>query len=286
MYPEIESFKSWLTCQYPTSSTSVHYTSDLVLFFSFIGKPPAEIAAQDVDDFIAHCQVKGHTATTINRRLTTMNTFYYFLAMTEDIPPTCPVQKRHFLPRHRPLPRDAQNDDIQRLFSALQNPRDRAIVLIMLECGLRVGEIRNLSLGDFFQDNDLPWLIAHGKGDKLRTVPVSPLAQNALQEWIKDRPITTDRAVFISRLQKRISVSGIQSMLRELCKRTGVNVTCHQFRHTYGRRMAEAGMSVTSLQKLLGHESLRTTQVYVHLSDPHLRVEYERATQKVQELLA
>lgn len=63
MYPEITQFKSWLTCQYPTSSTSVHYTSDLVLFFSFSDKLPAEITAQDVDDFIARCQAKGHAAT-------------------------------------------------------------------------------------------------------------------------------------------------------------------------------------------------------------------------------
>ena len=160
------------------------------------------------------------------------------------------------------------------------------MVLVMLECGLRVGEIHNLSLGDFFQDNGLPWLKAHGKGDKHRTVPITPLAQDALQEWLQNRPITTDRAVFISRRKKRISVSGVQSMLREICQKTSISLTCHQFRHYFGRRMAEAGMSVTTLQKLLGHESLRTTQVYVHLSDPHLRTEYERAIQKVQELLA
>ncbi|MCX6080474.1 MAG: site-specific integrase [Chloroflexi bacterium] len=150
MYPKIESFKSWLTCQYPTSSTRTHYTSDLVLFFSFVGKSPAEIISLAVDDFIAHSQAKGHASTTINRRLATLNTFYYFLAMTEDLPLACPVHKRHSLPRPRSLPRDAQNDDTQRLFSTLKNPRDRAMVLVMLVCGLRVGEIHNLSLGDFF----------------------------------------------------------------------------------------------------------------------------------------
>ena len=150
IHPEIQQFKDWLTCDAPTSSTSVHYASDLVLFFTWTSKPFAGITAQNVDDFIAHCQAKGHAATTINRRLTTLNTFYYFLAMTEDVPPACPVQKRHFLPRPRSLPRDAKNEDIQRLFSTLQNPRDRAMVLVMLECGLRVGEIHNLSLGDFF----------------------------------------------------------------------------------------------------------------------------------------
>jgi site-specific recombinase XerD len=69
MYPEISQFTIWLTCQFPTSSTRIHYTSDLVLFFTWAQKPPAEISVQDVDSFVAHCQQKGHVSSSINRRL-------------------------------------------------------------------------------------------------------------------------------------------------------------------------------------------------------------------------
>jgi len=285
MHPEIEQFKAWLTCQYPTSSTSVHYTSDLVLFFSFAGKPPVEITTQDIDGFIAHCMQKGHTASTINRRLAALNTFYYFLAMTEDHPPLCPVQPRHFLPKSSPLPRDAQDSDIARLLVASTHPRDKAMLLIMLDCGLRVGEIHTLSLDDIVEDSP-PRLKVRGKGDQLRTVYLSPQAQDALRIWCTHRPITTDRAVFISRRNKQLSVAGIQSILRSLCRKTGQRITCHQLRHTFGRRMAEAGMPVTALRTLLGHKSLRTTQVYVHLSDPHLHVEYDQAMNLVLVQLA
>ena len=285
MYPEIEHFKDWLTCQYPTSSTSVHYTSDLVLFFSFAGRLPAEITAQDINGFIAHSLQKGHAATTINRRLTALNTFYYFLEMIEDQPLPSPVQPRHFLPIASPLPRDISEANVELLFAAIDHPREKAMILIMLDCGLRVGEIHNLSLDDVFTDSP-PRLNVRGKGDMPRTVPLSPLAQDALQEWLNCRPVITDRAVFISHLKKRLSVSGIQSILREICSKTGLNITCHQFRHTFGRRIAETGMSVTTLQKLLGHASLRTTQVYVHLSNPHLRTEYDQIMRSILELLA
>jgi integrase/recombinase XerD len=286
MYPEIEHFKNWLTCQYLTSSTSVHYTSDLVLFFVWMQKPPAQIKVLDMDNFISHCQKQRHTSSTINRRLAALNTFYYFLSMTEDKPPANPVvPRRHFLSKNHPLPRDVRDDDVKTFFSNLENPRDRAIFRLMLDCGLRVGEIHNLSLEDIFLDSP-PRLRAHGKGDKQRTVYLSPLAQDTLQNWITHRPITPDRAVFLSRLKKRVSVAGIQFILREICKKTGQKLTCHQFRHTFGRRMAEAGMPVTTLQALLGHESLRTTQGYVHLSNPHLKAEYERAINSILEMLS
>jgi site-specific recombinase XerD len=285
IYPEIESFKSWLTCQFPTSSTRTHYTSDLVLFFTWAQKPPAEISVQDVDSFVAHCLKKAHKNSSINRRLAALKTFYYFLAMTEDTPPACPViPRRHFLPKSKPLPRDAQKDDIDRLFSVLENPREKALFLLMLEGGLRVGEVHNLSLDDIFQGSP-PSLRLRGKGDKPRSVYLSPQAENALHDWLTHRPVTPDRAMFVNRRGKRLSVAGIQFVFRKTCEKAGVKITCHQFRHTFGRRMAEAGMRVTTLQTLLGHESLRTTQGYGHLSDPHLRAEYERTIESVLEAL-
>lgn len=90
-----------------------------------------------MDDFIAHSLQKGHAAATINRRLTTLNTFYYFLEMIEDLPLPSPVQPRHFLAKASLLPRDAPESDIARLIAPLNHPREKAMLLIMLDCGLR-----------------------------------------------------------------------------------------------------------------------------------------------------
>jgi integrase len=148
--------------------------------------------------------------------------------------------------------------------------------LLMLDCGMRVGEVRYLSLDDLHFE-DPPHLIVHGKGGKQRVVYLSPPAHEALQDWLTSRPVSNNRAVFISEHGKRLSVSGIQFVLRSYCEMAGVYFTCHQLRHTFGRRMAEADIPITSLQSLLGHKSVRTTQIYVHLSDVHLQAEYDKA---------
>ena len=108
-------------------------------------------------------------------------------------------------------------------------------------------------------------------------VYVSPPAQEALQAWLASRPVSNDRAVFISEHGKRLSVAGIQYLLRDYCERAGIKLTAHQLRHTFGRRMAEAHLPLTSLQSLLGHKDVRTTQIYVHLTGSHLQAEYDRA---------
>jgi site-specific recombinase XerD len=276
MYSELTQFKNWLKCHYPNSSASVHYSSDLALFFSFARRSPEKITPSDVDRYIADRLKKGHRPSTISRRLSALRTFYYFLSMTCDSPPACPVLPRHRLRKPYPLPRDVSDPNIKTLFAKIHSPRDKAMFLLMLDCGLRVGEVHNLSLKDLHFENQ-SHILVNGKGGKQRIVYLSPPSQDALQGWLASRPVSNDRAVFISEHGKRLSVAGIQYLLRGYCEKAGVQFSCHQLRHTFGRHMAEADLPLTSLQSLLGHKSVRTTQIYVHLSNVHLHVEYDRA---------
>ena len=285
MHPELTQFKDWLNCQYPNSNTKKHYLSDLVLFFSWAEKPPSAIMPQDVDNYIMYCLSKGLSPLTINRRLSSFRTFYYFLSIVNDISiQNSVIPKRHFLRKPQPLPRDVNEELINILFAHIDNPRDKAMFTLMLECGLRVGEIHNLSIEDVLLDNP-PRLRIHGKGDKHRIAYLSPPAQETLNNWLISRPTFRSRAVFISKHGKRISVSGIQFILKEYCCTAGIHLTCHQFRHAFGRRMAEAKLPVTTLQQLLGHHSPRTTQRYVHLLNLFLREEYLRTIARVMERL-
>lgn len=287
MHPELTQFEHWLSCQYPHSSVRKHYMSDLALFFSWTGKPPSAITFNDVDDYIHHCLAKGLSPLTVNRKLSSLRTFYYFLSIVNDVSMPCPViPRRHFLRRPQTLPRDASEEQIEILFAHIHHPRDQAMFSLMLECGLRVGEVHNLSLEDVIPA-DPPRLKVHGKGDKHRIAYLSPPLKEVLNNWLISRPTTKSRAVFISDHGKRLSVSGIQFILKEYCRKAGIHhLTCHQFRHAFGRRMAEAQLHVATLQQLLGHHSPRTTQGYVHLSNPVLRNEYNRAIIRVLESLA
>jgi site-specific recombinase XerC len=164
------------------------------------------------------------------------------------------------------------------------NVRDRAIFLLMLRCGLRVGEVRNLSLSDLYLEpsfGSLPRLWLHGKGNKQRVVYLSSQALAALQNWLLQRPVTGDDAVFINRFGRRLAVNGIQDRLAKYCRKAGIWITCHQFRHTFGRHLTEARTPVTSIQKLLGHSWLKSTEVYLHISDPQVQEDYQSAMQEV-----
>jgi site-specific recombinase XerC len=232
----------------------------------------------------------GHAIATINRRLAALRSFYQFLAMMNDEAPKNPVRpKRHFIHQGQRLPRDVQDNDLERLFAVIQSPRDRAEFLLMLRCGLRVGEVRNLSMDDLYLysiPGSLPRLWLHGKGGKERVVYLSSQAMAALQTWLGIRPNGIEQAVFVNRFGKRLTVTGIQLQLATYCQQAGVWVTCHQFRHTFGRHMVEVRVPVTTIQKLMGHARLRTTEIYLHISDKQVQADYEAAMEQVMERLS
>lgn len=289
MLPEVERFAKWLRRKNPHATTPIHYLNDLHLFFAWLDKTPAQVRVTDVDRFIEHSQAQGHAIATVNRRLAALRAFFQFLQLESDAAPRNPVlPKRHFIRQGLRLPRDVEDATLQKLFAVITAPRDRAMFVLMLRCGLRVGEVRNLSLKDLYlapQQGCLPRLWVHGKNNAQRIVYLSSQAKAVLTAWLTVRPAVTDEAVFLNRFGKRLTVTGIQDRLARYCHAAGLWLTCHQFRHTFGRHLIEAHVPVTTLQRLLGHVRLRTTEVYVHLSDRQVQQDYEAAMVEVTKRL-
>jgi site-specific recombinase XerD len=274
----------------PEAVTFRHYANDLELFFAWVDKDPPDVTLTDIDAYIAHCQDElGHAFGTINKRLTSIRSFYRFLhSESDDAPPNPVIPQRHYIRQGRRLPRDVEDADVERLFAAIDDVRDQAMFLLMLRCGLRVGEVRNLSTSDLYLQpgqGSLPRLLLHGKRNKERFVFLSAEALDALQAWLDVRPQAGDDAVFLNRYGARFSVTGIQLRIGSYCHQAGVWITCHQLRHVFARHLVEARVPVTSIQKLLGHARLRTTQVYLHVSDPQVQADYEAAMAEVKRLL-
>ncbi len=290
MLPEIERFNKWLRRRSPHASTHIHYTNDLQLFFAWTEKPPSDVTLRDIDAYIDRCQQLGHAIATVNRRLAALRSFYHFLDIESDGAPPNPVlPRRHFIRQGRRLPRDVEDAEVERLFAVIDSPRDRAMFLAMLRCGLRVGEVRNLSLGDLYLQptpGSLPRLWLHGKNGAQRVAYLSPQALAALNEWLAVRPNVEDQAVFLNRFGRRLTVTGIQYCMARHCRRAGIWITCHQLRHTFGRHMVEARVPVTSIQRLLGHARLRTTQTYLHISDRQVQADYEAAMVQITQRLS
>ncbi len=285
MLAEIESFAKWLRRKSPHTTTAVHYTNDLKLFFAWIDKPPNTITLRDVDAFIEHSQQQGHSIATVNRRLAALRSFYHFREIeNDDARPNPVIPKRHFIRQGRRLPRDVQDAEIEKLFAVITSVRDRVMFLLMLRCGLRVGEVRDLSLNDLYlQPNagSLPRLWLHGKGGAQRVVYLSAQPLATLKAWLTIRPTVEEQAVFLNRFGRRFTVTGIQLRLADYCHQADVWITCHQFRHTFGRHLTEARVPVTSIQRLLGHVRLRTTEVYIHISDRQVQADYEAAMRQI-----
>jgi len=285
MLPEIEAFVKWLRRKAPQSSTPRHYGNDLELFFAWMDKPPKDVKLQDIDAFIEHSQAQGHAIATVNRRLAALRSFYYFLSLESDDAPRNPViPRRHFIRHGQHLPRDVEDTVLQQLFAVIENQRDRAMFLLMLRCGLRVGEVRNLSMSDLYLEpssGSLPRLWVHGKGNGQRVAYLSAQPLAALQTWLTIRPSAQDEAVFLNRFGRRLTVTGIQDRLAGYCNKAGLWMTCHQFRHTYGRHLTEARVPITTIQRLFGHVRLRSSEVYLHISDAQVQADYEIAMQEV-----
>ena len=198
MLVEISQFAKWLRRKSPHTSTAVHYTNDLELFFAWIDKPPDQITLRDVDAFIEYSQQQGHSIATVNRRLAALRSFYHFLEIENDTARPNPVRpKRHFIRQGRRLPRDAQDAEIEKLFAVITDLRDRAMFLLMLRCGLRVGEVRALSLNDLYLQptpGSLPRLWIQGKGGSQRVAYLSAQPLAALKAWLAIRPPVEEQA--------------------------------------------------------------------------------------------
>lgn len=289
MLPEVQQFQKWLRRKSPHASTYIHYTNDVQLFFTWRTQAPATITLRDVDAFIEHCQQRGQRIATINRRLASLRAFYQFLALELENAPTNPViPKRHFIRQGRRLPHDVPDAQLMQLFHVITSVRDRAMFLLMLRCGLRVSEVRNLSLNDVYLQpttGHLPRLWVQGKGSVERVAYLSAQPCTALQAWLAQRPSVVEPAVFLNRFSRRLSVTGIQDRLAVYCRQCDCWLTCHQLRHTFARHLVEARVPVTTIQRLLGHARLRTTELYLHIADSQVQADYEAAMRLVSQRL-
>jgi integrase/recombinase XerD len=154
----------------------------------------------------------------------------------------------------------------------------------MLHTGMRVGEVVNLRLTDVYLfENRPPHCRVIGKGQRERVVYLSATVTLRLKEYLSERPAKTGEKVFLNQRGKPITITGIQLQLAKYCRQADIWVTCHQLRHTFACRMVAAEVPVTSVQKMLGHTSIRTTQLYVNVADRQVEQDYHAGIQKVIE---
>ena len=289
MFPkqEIDGFEKYWRRRKPSASTALHYASDVRIFFKWAqDKPPDDITVHDVDEFIGWQQSLGRAQATIRRRLIALRIFFDYLAFIHEEHIDNPViTQRHYIDQGHRLPRDIRQEEIEKLFTAIgDHLRDRTIFTLMLHTGIRVGEVVNLCLGDvYLSEKRSPHLRVTGKGQRERVSYLSARVTQLISKYLSRRPAKKEEKVFLNQRGKPITITGIQLQLAKYCRQADIWVTCHQLRHTFACSMIAAGVPVTSVQKMLGHTSIRTTQLYVRVADRQVEHDYHTGIQKVQE---
>ena len=246
--------------------------------------PLEEVTPLKVLAYIDHLLDKRLKPSTINYHLLSIRRFYDYLAHEEKVAVGNPVRRGHALRLPRPLPRCLKEEELTALFGAIQRPRDRALFLLMLRSGLRVEEVANLSLEalDLIRGRVH---VHHGKGGKDRVVYISPDTHRALVEYLQLRPRVKAKQVFLVEkgpyTGKPLSVRGIQKRLEYYARKTGVTVSCHHLRHTMATQLLNADADLATIQDLLGHTWITTTQRYCKVSNLKVKRDYYKAMEVV-----
>ncbi len=278
----LQKFEQHLRRRSPDRSTPLHYLSDLRQFFAVCPKPWADVTRAEVDAFVEHGLAQGWKPATLQRRVAALKVFFAFCADETDQPdrPNPVVTERHAPRRGERLPRDLPEEVLEKLWLAIDQPRDQVWFTLMLRAGLRVGEVVALKRGDVLAPAtpEAPArLRVLGKGRKERTVYLSADAYAVLARWLAEIPGAPETPMCPNQRGQPMTVNGLQERLRHYAAKAGVQVTCHQFRHTFACQLVEHDLPVTTLAKLMGHTSLSTTQVYLAGADPQVRQAYQDA---------
>jgi len=283
MLAEVERFVNWTRRRNPGARTWRDYGYDLRFFIDVVGdRPPNQVDFKDIDRFIAIQSAKGFKPSTINRRLASVVALYAFLS-PEDDDLVCPVHpRRHHLREPQRLPRPVQEGDLKRFFAVIESKRDRAMFLLMLRCGLRIAEVSNLQLGDLYLDEEFPRLVTHGKGSRDRAVYLSKQAERALREYLNERPSVSSEYIFLSYQNDGLSTTAIHKRLMRYREQNGLAITAHRLRHSFANDLLNADAPITSIQKLMGHRWIESTQTYVIANDKQVCADYYAASQKIE----
>jgi site-specific recombinase XerD len=260
--------------------TVKNYMNILGHFSAWLQSPIEQATARGTDVYMDHLLRSRKKPKTINCHMGCIHAFYDYLSEDEGLPLANPVKKHYRLRLPRPLPKHLRDEQIATLFKEIDDTRDRAMFTLMLRCGLRVEEVARLTVDAIEYRSRQLWVF-NGKGSKDRIVYLSEDAHTALEEYMKKRRCSKEKRVFLVRKGplrgKPISVRGIQKRIEYYAQKTGIEVSCHHLRHTMATQLLNADADLVTIQDLLGHSKITTTQCYCRVSNLKVQRDYYKA---------
>ena len=263
-----------------------NYLNIIKHFVIWLDIPVEEVTNKTVSRYIDVLMGKRLAPKTVNCHVDGIRQFYHYLREEEGMAITNPIRKSHTQKMSRPLPRYLRDEQVELFFNAVKGQRDRAMFMLMLRCGLRVEEVANLTMG-VIDVKRRTVLIEDGKGAKDRVVYMSNDVLQALAAYVRVRPASRARKVFLvekgSCAGQPISIRGIQRRMEYYARKAKIRVSCHRLRHTMATQMLNADADLSTIQDLLGHSNLKTTQRYCRISNLKVQRDYFTAMEVIMQ---
>lgn len=279
-----ETFISYLEFEKEFSkNTILSYKNDLDDFKEYlelIKKDIYEIDKKDAFNYLIFLSKKKLKPSSLRRKISAIRSFYKFL-IREELILTDPTQDLVFPKNEKKLPQVLTVEEIEKLINVIDNKtlkgkRDRAIVELLYSSGLRVSEIINLKISDLDFENN--YLKCFGKGSKERIVPFGELAKTYIVDYLEERKKLKIESefLFINKKGEKLLRQHINNILKRYSKKAKLKkrVHPHMLRHSFATHLLERGADLRSVQELLGHVDISTTQIYTHLTKDYLREIY------------
>jgi len=268
-----------------SDNTIEAYMRDLDKFLSFLEDEHIDPHSVDLDTFhrfsAAIIDIGIHP-TSLSRILAGVHSFYTFMVLTGELD-SDPMELLEFPKKPQHLPDVLSVAEVDAIESEIdlslpEGQRNKAIIEVLFSCGLRVSELCTLKLSDLYLDEG--FIRVNGKGSKQRLVPISDKAVKELRLYFIDRNTIDIKPgyedfVFISKRKKNISRIMVFHFLKELVEKAGIHKTVspHTLRHSFATSLLEGGANLRAIQAMLGHESIGTTEIYLHTDTTRLRDE-------------
>jgi len=284
--PFIDRFLKFLEVEKNSSPhTITNYRSDLTEFFKFNGKnSPKDINYLEIRKFLAYLKDRDFLKTTVSRKLACLKSFFKYLTR-EQVLEANPASGIQTPKRDRRLPSFLETKEVEHLIEAAkgekwETKRDLAILETLYSSGIRVSELVGLNEEDIDLLGNL--VKVRGKGKKERIVPLGSCAVKAIKSYMDAAPLDLDKRIvplLINRRKTRLTDRSVRRIILKYARLAALKkgISPHTLRHSFATHLLDRGADLRSVQELLGHAHLSTTQIYTHVSSKRLREAYEQA---------
>ena len=280
----ISDFLTYLLVDRKYSKNTIEsYKEDLNLLCTYLNKDSIDITYNDILKYLEYLDKNDTKTKSVARKISTFNTFYKFLMISNKIKNN-PVSKIELPKIEKKLPNVLSIEEVDNLLDIKVidsfTSRNKAMLELMYATGLRVSELVNLDLNDIDLENDIVRTI--GKGNKERIVPIGDYAKEALLIYLNNyrnsmlKGYICDK-VFLNNHGRELTRQGFFKILKTRLKEVNINkdVSPHTLRHSFATHLLNNGADLRSIQEMLGHYNLSTTQIYTHIAKDKLKKEYD-----------